>query len=162
MKNKSMDRTDFCTKIKEYQKQSYAVAYSILHNEADTEDAVCSAIQIAYEKQGQLQHESKFKAWFLTIVKNEALQIRRKRLELPGNERIESELKPVYDVYDELWDVLQKLPEEFRIVIVLYYYANLPVRQIAEMLEVPVGTVKSRLNRGKGQLKNMLEGNEGV
>lgn len=157
-----MDKADFCAKIKEYQKQSYSVAYSVLHNEADTEDAVCSAIQIAYEKQEQLKHESKFKAWFLTIVKNEALQLMRKRLELPGNERIESELEPVYNVYDELWDVLQKLPEEFRIVIVLYYYANLPIREIAEMLEIPVGTVKSRMNRGKRQLKEMLKGSEGV
>ncbi len=157
-----MNRTDFCKKMKEYQKQSYAVAYSILHNETDTEDAVCSAIQIAYEKQEQLKHESKFKAWFLAIVKNEALQLRRKRMELPGNEWIESELGAVYDVYDELWDVLQKLPEEFRIVIVLYYYANLSIRQIAEMLEVPVGTVKSRMSRGKKQLKKMLEGNKGV
>lgn len=157
-----MDTTDFCRKIKEYQNQSYALAYSVLHNEADTEDAVCSAIQIAFEKQEQLKYESKFKAWFLTIVRNEALQFKRKRLELPGNERVESELRPVYDVYDELWDVLQKLPEEFRIVIVLYYYANLPIREIAGMLEVPVGTVKSRMNRGKGQLREMLEGNKGV
>lgn len=153
-----MKRNDFCKKIKEYKTQSYAVAYSVLHNETDTEDAVCSAIQIAYEKLGQLKSEGKFKAWFLTIVKNEALRLKRKRLELPGNEKIESELKPVYDSYDELWDVLQKLPEEFRIVIVLYYYANLTIREIAKMLEVPVGTVKSRMNRGKGQLKKMLEG----
>ncbi len=157
-----MDRTGFCTKIKKYQQQSYALAYSILHNEADTEDAVCSAIQIAYEKQEQLKSESKFKAWFLTIVRNEALKFKRKRLELPGNERVESELRPVYDVYDELWDVLQKLPEEFRIVIVLYYYGDLPIREIAKMLEVPVGTVKSRMNRGKGQLRKMLEGKAGV
>lgn len=157
-----MDRTGFCLKIKEYQQQSYALAYSVLHNEADTEDAVCSAIQIAYEKQAQLKSESKFKAWFLTIVRNEALKFKRKRLELPGNERVESELRPVYDVYDELWDVLQKLPEEFRIVIVLYYYADLPIREIAKMLEVPVGTVKSRMNRGKGQLRKMLEGKAGV
>lgn len=157
-----MDKMDFCEKIKEYQKQSYAVAYSVLHNETDTEDAVCSAIQIAFEKQEQLKHESKFKAWFLTIVKNEALQLRRKRLDLPGNDWIESELKPVYDVYDELWDVLQKLPEEFRIVIVLYYYANLPIWQIARMLEIPVGTVKSRMNRGKGKIKKMLERNGGI
>lgn len=157
-----MNHIDFCKKIKEYEKQSYAVAYSILQNEADTEDAVCSAIGIAFEKLGQLRLPGSFKSWYLTIVKNEALQIKRKRLELPGNEQVAEKLHPSYDKYDELWDVLQMLPEEFRLVIVLYYYSDFSIREIAKILDIPTGTVKSRLNRGKGKLKKILEGNEEV
>jgi RNA polymerase sigma-70 factor (ECF subfamily) len=155
-----MRRTEFCERVKQYQKQLYAVAYAILNNKADTEDAVCSAIGKAYEHLDQLKSSRKFKPWMTTITKNEALQILRKRMELPGNEQVEAMLEPVQDNHDELWDVVQNLKEEYRLVIVLFYYNELSLRDIAKTLDIPVGTVKSRLNRGRELLKEILEKQE--
>lgn len=152
-----MKKIEFCDLIKENEKQLYAIAYAILKNEADTEDAVCSAIQKAYEKLEQLKSPKKFKAWMATITRNEALQLRRKRVELPGDAMLETMIEPSIDVYDELWDVVQKLPEEYRMVILLYYYNELSIREIAQILEIPLGTVKSRMSRGRAMLKNELE-----
>ncbi|MCM1441394.1 MAG: sigma-70 family RNA polymerase sigma factor, partial [Roseburia sp.] len=89
--------------------------------------------------------------------KNEALKIKRKQLYLPGNEVVEALLKPVMAKYDELWDVLQQLKEEYRLVIVLFYYDELSIRDISDVLEIPAGTVKSRLNRARAKLRTMLE-----
>lgn len=156
----AMNKAEFCEKIKNYEKQLYAVAFAILKNEADTEDAVCSAIEKSYGSLGQLRSPHKFKPWITTIVRNEALQILRKRMELPGNEAIETMLEPIVDQHNELWDIVAALPEEYRLVIVMYYYNGLTIREISGILEIPIGTVKSRMNRGRNILKEALEDKE--
>lgn len=153
-----MERREFCEQVNTYRYQIYVVAYAVLKNEADAQDAVCSAILKAYEHLEQLKDSRKFKAWLITITKNEALQLKRKRLELPGDEKVEELLAPVHDSYNELWDIVQNLKEEFRLCIVLFYYNDLSMRDIAKVLDIPVGTVKSRLNRGRELIKAALEG----
>lgn len=152
-----MKQMEFCERISQYRYQFYIVAYAILENEADAEDAVCNAILSGYEHLVQLKNPNKFKSWMITITKNEALKLRRKRMELPGDENVERMLPPVQDSHNELWDVVQTLKEEFRIVVVLFYYNNLSLRDISGVLGIPVGTVKSRLNRGRELLREALE-----
>lgn len=151
-----MSRTEFSEQINMYRYQLYIVAYTILKNDADAQDAVCSAILKAYEHIDQLKDVRRFKAWIITITKNEALQFKRKQMELPGDNKIEAMLPPVRDDYNELWDVVQSLSEEYRLVIVLFYYNDLSIKEIAKALNIPVGTVKSRLNRGREQIKEAL------
>ena len=148
-----MNGAEFCKRIKKLEKQLYMCAYSILENQADTEDAVCSAIQKGYEKLDQLQQDHKFAAWIMKITRNEALQIKRHRIELPGDEQLENLMAPVFDNHFELWDMVQQLQEEYREVVVLYHYTGLSVKEIAQVLDVPVGTVKSRMNRGREYLR---------
>lgn len=152
-----MRRTEFCEYVDQHRDQLYMIAYAILKNEMDAEDAACNAILRGYEHLDQLKNPHKIKPWLLTITKNEALKIRQKRLELPGNEKVESLLKPAHDNHNELWDILETLKEEYRLVIVLFYYHDLSLRDISSVLDIPVGTVKSRLNRGRELLKTALE-----
>lgn len=60
-----------------------------------------------------------------------------------------------------MWDVLGQMKEEYRLVVVLFYYQGLPIKTIAEVLELPEGTVKSRLSRGKEELRKALERGDG-
>lgn len=149
-----MNKDTFEKLIKEYQEYLYILALAILRNETDAEDAVCSAIVKGYERLSQLRDEGKFKSWMISITRNEALMMKRKQLYLPGDEAIENMLEPATDHPDELWDMIQRMPEEYRVAIVLYYYHNFSVQEIADVLEIPIGTVKSRLNRGRKYLKN--------
>lgn len=151
-----MKRTEFCERISQYRYQLYITAYALLKNEADAEDAVCNAILSGYEHLEQLKNPKKFKSWMLTITKNEALKLCHKRMELPGDESVEQMLPPAYDNHHELWDIVQTLKEEYRIVIVLFYYNDLSLREISEVLDISIGTVKSRLNRGRILLKDAL------
>lgn len=153
-----MNRSEFCEKVNIYKYSLYIIAYAVLQNEADAQDAVCSAILKAYEHLDQLKDTRKFKAWMITITKNEALMQKRTRMELPGDEQVERMLGSACDQYHELWDVVQSLKEEFRLVIVLFYYEDLSLKEIAKVLELPVGTVKSRLGRGREMIKAILEG----
>lgn len=109
-----------------------------------------------YENISQLKSFQKFKPWMLTITKNEALKIKKKRLGLPGNETVKAMLSPTCDQYDELWDIIQKMKEEYRLAVVLFYYDGLSLKDISKVLNIPVGTVKSRLSRGKELLKEAL------
>ena len=152
-----MTKKKFCDCIYTYKKDLYIIASAILNHSADAEDAVSSAILKGYENLDQLRDARKFKPWMLMITKNEALKLKKKRLELPGNEKVEAMLKPTHDRYDELWDVIRKMKEEYRLVIVLFYYENLSIRDISGVLNIPVGTVKSRLKRGKEELKQALK-----
>lgn len=152
-----MEQSEFCEHISQYRKPLYITAYSILENEADAEDAVCNAILNGYEHLSQLKNPLKFKAWMISITKNEALKIWQKRLELPGNEQVEQLLQPSYDSHHELWDIVQTINEPFREVVILFYYDDLPIRDIARVLNISTGTVKSRLNRGRALLKEALK-----
>ncbi|MDE6639910.1 MAG: sigma-70 family RNA polymerase sigma factor [Acetatifactor sp.] len=151
-----MKQIEFCEQVSQYRYQFYITAYALLRNEADAEDAVCNAILNGYEHLGQLKNPKKFKSWMLTITKNEALKLRCKRMGLPGDEAVEQLLPPAYDNHNELWDIVQTLKEEYRIVIVLFYYNDLSLRDISDVLDIPIGTVKSRLDRGRKLLKDAL------
>lgn len=151
-----MKQIEFCEQISQYRYQFYITAYALLRNEADAEDAVCNAILNGYEHLAQLKNPKKFKSWMLTITKNEALKLRSKRMGLPGDEAVEQMLPPAYDSHNELWDIVQTLKEEYRIVIVLFYYNDLSLRDISDVLDIPIGTVKSRLDRGRKLLKDAL------
>ncbi len=156
-----MKKAEYCEFASKYRKQLYVVAYAILKNEMDAEDAVCNGILRGYEHLEQLKDSQKLKSWMTVIVKNEALKIKEKRTILPGNEKLEELLEPVSDSYNELWDIVQKLKEEYRLVVVLFYYNEMSVKEIAQVLEISVGTVKSRLNRAREFLKKELGDWEG-
>lgn len=151
-----MRQIEFCERVSQYRYQFYITAYAVLGNEADAEDAVCNAILNGYEHLAQLKNPKKFKAWMLAITKNEALKLCQKRMELLGNENVERLLPPTHDSHNELWDIVQTLKDEYRIVIVLFYYNDLSLRDISGILDISIGTVKSRLNRGRKLLKDAL------
>lgn len=152
-----MKKTKYSEYIRLYKRDLYIIAKAILNNEADTEDAVSNAILKGYENIHQLRNIKKFKPWMMTITRNEALKIKKKRLELPGNDMVEAMLNPIQDEYDEMWDILQEIKEEYRLVIVLFYYDGLSLKDISNVLNIPLGTVKSRLSRGKEMIKEALE-----
>lgn len=151
-----MRQIEFCERVSQCRYQFYIIAYAILRNEADAEDAVCNAILNGYEHLAQLKNPKKFKSWMITITKNEALKLFHKRMELLGNENVEQLLPPTYDTHNELWEVVQSLKYEYRIVIVLFYYDSLSIRDISSVLNISIGTVKSRLDRGRKLLKDAL------
>ncbi|MDE6517990.1 MAG: sigma-70 family RNA polymerase sigma factor [Acetatifactor sp.] len=151
-----MKQIEFCERVSQYRYQFYITAYAVLGNEADAEDAVCNAILNGYEHLAQLKNPKKFKSWMLTITRNEALKLCRKRMELLGDENVERLLPPTYDSHNELWDIVQTLKEEYRIVIVLFYYNELSLKDISDVLDISIGTVKSRLDRGRKLLKDAL------
>lgn len=149
----------FCDNIKKMQNSIYRVAYIILRNSSDCEDAAGNAILAAYQKIDQIKDSSKFKAWFMKILKNECYAVLRK------NKKVAIDLSEIALGYEDelnidLHDALKQLRVEYRIAIVLYYLEGYCIKEIAQILEVPAGTVKSNLFRARSELKLILKDRE--
>lgn len=134
-----MTKDEFYDRVAVLKKELLAIAGAILRNEMDAEDAVSNAILRGCENLEQLRDVEKFRSWMLTITRNEAIKIKRKRFALPGDEIVEAMLSPVQDQYDELWDIIQEMKEEYRQVVTLFYYGELSLKDVAKNLDIPVG-----------------------
>lgn len=133
----------------------YRVAWSQLHQQADREDAVQETIRRAWEKRDKLRDERYMQTWVIRILLNVCgTQRRRSGRLLPMEEvRQGSEALPE----TPLLDALMSLPEKDRLPLQLHYVEGYDVAETARMLRLPVGTVKSRLHRGREKLRQMLK-----
>ncbi len=148
-------KEQFAQLVMKHRESLFFTAKSILRNDTDAEDAVCSAVMKAFENFDQLRELNYFKTWITRIVMNEAYTICRKNKNVQSMDEMLTE--PSYsDYHDEMWEIVNKLEEEFRTVIIMFYYNDIPVKEIAGLLGIAPGTVKSRLNRGRQKLKEMI------
>ena len=156
--------------VQTHQRDVYRLALSILDDPDDADDATQEVFLSALRGLDSFRANASFKTWLFSITVNvcrSRLQ-RFKRRELlkqilqslfhvrgdqphPESEAIQNEA----DV--ALWRAIHTLDEKHRIPIILRYYHELPVADIAEMLGVPVGTVHSRLNHARERLRVLLK-----
>ena len=134
----------------------YRLAFSILRNDADAQDAVSEAIVLAFEKCHQLRKRSSAKSWLMQILVNSSkkIAVQSNKYVLLENEIQYEQAEEFKD--DDMWETVMELDEEFREVVVLYYYEQFSVRDIGKMLRVPEGTVKSRLARAREKLLRII------
>lgn len=134
----------------------YRLAFSILRNDADAQDAVSDAIVLAFEKCHQLRKRSSAKSWLMQILVNSSkkIAVQSNKYVLLENEIQYEQAEEFKD--DDMWETVMELDEEFREVVVLYYYEQFSVREIGKMLRVPEGTVKSRLARAREKLLRII------
>lgn len=135
----------------------YRLAFSIVGNDADAQDAVGDTVVKAYEKIQTLRKKESVQSWLMQILVNNSRNIvKKRRWKLLENEMEDLEDSGAFKS-DEMWPLVMELPEEFRIVVALYYYQNFSVKEIGKMLKISEGTVKSRLSRGREKLSKLLE-----
>jgi RNA polymerase sigma-70 factor (ECF subfamily) len=152
---------------------AYRMAYGVLGREADALDAVQEAFIKVLRHLGRFRRQSSFKTWLLRIVQNAALDLRRKKERLKERKLYSAHLchreetqpavciNPVGDLEraelrHRLDQALATLPEVYRQAFVLFMDAGLSYREVAEVLDVPVGTVMSRLYHARQKLKACL------
>jgi len=149
--------------VEEHYASLYRYAYRLSGSSADAEDLTQDTFCQAQLKLGQLRDPSRAKAWLFSILRNAYLhRVRADRHEhfvsLDGlgdlAERLPDPLPPVEP--ERLQEVLRELPEVFRTPIILYYFEDFSYRDIAEQMDLPIGTVMSRLARAKAHLRSRL------
>lgn len=148
----------FIKLIKPLELQMYNIAKAILRHDEDCADAMQEAILKAYKSLPSLRQASLFKTWLFRILINECNMILRKKshviplLNLDQAEHI----TPSLDVNIDLREAVYRLEEVSRTIIILHYFRDLPLRQIAEMLDLNEGAVKTRLHRARITLSEWL------
>lgn len=145
----------------EYKEALYRLAYSYVRNADDALDIVQESIYKGISSMDTLKDPSSIKTWFYRIVVNTSLDFIRKRKREVIIDReflFDNELSEVDDYPDiDLEKALEELPEIYHSIIVLRYFEDLKIKEIAEVLELNVNTVKTRLYKGLGELKIKMD-----
>jgi len=173
------DQAKFADLAMPYMDQLYSAAMRMTRNPADAEDLVQETYLRAYRGFGGFKEGTNLKAWLYRILTNTYINIYRAKKRRPqeselddsedfvlyrrigGLEAAEAERTPESEVLDAMPDdmvkqALEALPEQFRMAVLLADVEGFSYKEIAEITDVPVGTVMSRLHRGRRQLQKRL------
>ncbi len=153
-----------------YQPKALRVAYLISGSYADSEDIVQETFVACYLNRQGIQNPEAFKGWFYKTLSRNAWRVcRKQRKEQPTEEVYPEEVAAPGEMLKELvmkeeetllYEAIRELPVKHRMVIVLYYYNEMSIKEIAKAVGCLEGTVKSRLHHGKQKLREILEQQE--
>lgn len=156
-----LDRDEFTRRILDMRPVMYRVSYGLLASESDRDDAVQTAILKAWQKQSHLRDESALGTWVVRILINECYNLLRTQSRTQPVAEVPERIAPP-DSNAELHDALMALPDKLRLPVMLHYMEGYRVDEIAAMLRLPQGTVKSRLRRARIQLRTLLDDDGGM
>ena len=131
---------------------AYRLAGYLLHDAAEAEDATQEAVTKAWESRGKLRDDDRFAAWFGRIVANVCQDRLRRRRGVRVVEIFRDAL-----ARDEVGRLVRTLPPDQQLVVALRFWRDLPLEEIAERLDLPLGTVKSRLHYAMRALRKELD-----
>jgi len=175
----SGDRSAFDALVRKYEQRAYQYAYRLTHNMEEASDIVADAFIRVYNAVGNFRGQSAFSTWLYRILTNCYLDARKKtkhrtvsledQLHLEGGE-VERQLEdPAMGPGEEVERnareaaiqlALEQMPEYQHAMLVMYHVEGLSYEEIAAALDLPLGTVKSRINRARLALRDLLSQNE--
>ncbi|KAA8755368.1 sigma-70 family RNA polymerase sigma factor [Paenibacillus amylolyticus] len=159
------DREAFIRLIRDIENSLYNTAKSMLRKEEDVADAIQETILNAYKSVHTLREPRYFKTWLFRILINECNTMLSRRSLSTAYAEVPSEKREHSSPYDEvdMREAVDRLEESKRIVVVLHYFEDLSLRQVADALNISESAVKMRLTRARQELyqkfKNFREVN---
>ena len=153
-----MRKEEFEARIIAMQDTLYRVSATLLHQPCDREDAIQECIYRALRKRDSLRDDRYMQSWVIRILINECYSIHRKaRWERPSEKLPEPPPMPGLDADPAVFRALFSLDEKMRLPMVLHYVEGYPVEEVAKIMRIPTGTVKSRLARGREKVRSEME-----
>lgn len=156
------DADAFVELIEKHKKSLYKVAKSYMRCEEDVADAMSETVLSAYEHIKELKNPMYFKTWITRILINQCKSMLQEQNKYWLTEELE---EPAYEEHTqsdiEFYEILEELPEQDRILFVLYYGEGFTTKQISGILGIKENTIVSRLSRGRKKLYDFFQ-NEAV
>ncbi len=154
-----MTKDEFAEMVLESTDSLYRISKGILKNDSDCEDAVWEAVSIGFAKLPALRQEQYAKTWLIRILIHECYRILREK-----KRSADADINRMEDGasfggqadYSALYESLLRMEEKYRLPLVLFYLEGYSVKEIADILKAPEGTVKSRLSRGRNYLREIM------
>ncbi|SDY60384.1 RNA polymerase sigma factor [Tindallia californiensis] len=153
--------------VSRYRKPVFSICYRMVRQREESEDLAQEVFVKAYRHLKQYNPERKFSSWILKIATNTTIDaLRKKRLEtIPLEEEIETHREDAsaektflqQEASQEIETAIDRLPQEYRIVVLLYHQQGKSYQDIAEILDIPLSMVKNRLFRARKILKTELK-----
>ena len=165
-----MPSDDFEQIVSLHYEPLYRFALSLTRTEADACDLTQQTFYIWATKGHQLRDRRKVKTWLFTTLHREFLNIRKRAVRFPHfelsdvNEDLPVILPKVANTLDaaRVLEFLGQVQEPYRAALILFYMEDHSYKEIADILEVPLGTVRSRISRGMAQLQQSILSGEGT
>lgn len=154
-----MDKREFADRVHAMQERLYRMTYGQLRDEQDRRDAVQEAILKAWNSRARLRDEAFFETWLIRILINECHNIQRAGRRMVPVEKMPEEpyVEQRIEGSDmELREAVLSLPMKLRLPVMLHYIEGYTTGEVAAILHVPVGTVRSRLKKAREALKEKM------
>ncbi len=155
-----MTENEFKSAVEKNSKRVFLIALSYTKNQADAEDIMQNAFLKLWKSKESFENDEHITKWLTVVASNESknlLKFYKKRADEPDFDL--SEDFPFKAVEDkEIFSAVMKLPPKNALVIHLFYYEDMPVKEIGKTLNVSENVVKTRLSRGREELKELLGG----
>lgn len=160
IQSKRSKEQNFTKLVEENKLRFYRTAKAILKNDDDVYDALQEALISIYQNYDQLKKTEYFSTWATRIVINKCYDLLRKNknnsISINEND-IEIEKYDEYEVDNYgVKKAVEALSEDLKLITILYYYDDYSVKEIAQIVDIPEGTVKSRLSKAREILKEKL------
>lgn len=169
------DQSAYSDIVSLYQQKLYQVCYRMLGNQHEAEDIAQEAFVRAYTNLHTFDLNRKFSTWLYRIATNLCIdRIRKKKpdyyldaqvagtdgldmySQISSSDRLPEEEVERMELQERIQYEISQLPDKYRTVIVLKYIEELPLQEISEILDMPLGTVKTRIHRGREALRKQL------
>lgn len=159
------DERSFTELMKRHEDRIFALAYRMTGERADALEATQEAFIVAFRRASSFRGESSFGTWLYRIGINACKDLLRKRREVPMEDvgvvqpqaGHSSGIDEAAAVRIDVSRGLARLPEEYREAVTMHDLGGVPYDEIAQLTSVPIGTVKSRISRGRRMLAEILE-----
>jgi RNA polymerase sigma-70 factor (ECF subfamily) len=160
------DQASFTELMKRHEQQVFAIAYRILGDRNDAADAVQDTFINVYRRSESFRGDSAFSTWLYRIAVNASKDVLRRKLRAPvpheqdsSNEAVAPgpEVADTVALHSDLAKALAQLPEDYREAVVMFDIGGIPYEEIAATTGAALGTVKSRISRGRRRLAELLE-----
>ena len=157
---RSGNEEDFARLLKHYTPYVYRTAFAFLHDEHESEDVAQEIFLKVYRSIRELQDISAFNAWLKRIISNSCLDRLRKKRPTPVSD---TQLNLIIEKHPEKWDqhvemqeAINQLIPEYREALILREWQGYDYQEIATLLSIPLGTVKSRIHGARVHLRKIL------
>jgi len=163
------DTAAFAKLVAETQGRVYSLAYGVLGNREEAQDVSQEIYLRVWRALPRFRGDAKFSTWLYRVGINTALNRRRqlraqlgvvddqevlRKIEAPDGHPLTTTIER--ERRQALWETVGRLPEKYRLVIILFYQHELTYREIADLLSLPLGTVKAHLNRARKALAKLV------
>lgn len=158
----------FAVLVSQYQRKALSLAERMMQDSEEARDLVQDAFVKAYRSLGSFKQDSTFSTWFYRIVYTTCLNALDKRKRTPVHDVIDEETSPVWvnprvyvdlerqQIDDVLHEELRNMPSAYSTIMELFYIDDFSYEEIVNITGLPLSTVKTRLNRGRTQLREAL------
>ena len=153
-----MDEQRFRDAVECNRDMVFRVAYTYLRDAADADDVTQDVFYKLLTSEKSFETDAYLRNWLVRVTVNECRSLfRRPWRRVEDIEAYASQLQMPSEGHVRVFTAVMRLPERYRVPLVLHYYGGFSTEEVAKLLRVPGATVRTRLARGRGRLRAMLE-----